>query len=92
MRVRVPDGCYSVKFQDGRRYPVKDGCANITNPTHLAAIKTSQAKVRYDAISAIAHAGFIADMPLRLCQDCSFSSFPWQQVCPRCGGEIKGVN
>jgi hypothetical protein len=79
----VDPRCYSVKFADGREYPVHDGRLTIDDPGHIAEMSTS-AQVRDGWIHEKKHV-FSQVTGGKYCCACEFHAFTWTSRCPKCG-------
>lgn len=94
MKYRVPQGCESIKFDDGRKYKVRGdvrggGVVTIDNPVHQAEFAKRNRESGGMVHTFIPVAG--AGQRERRCEPCAFNAFPFQKTCPRCGQPTKEV-
>ena len=78
------NGAMGIDFPDGRSIKADSRGRVVVSDEQAAAIRTSAAKQRYDAILEITPMGHIPHLGGPECP-CGCRPWPWQKNCPRCG-------
>lgn len=89
-RYRVdPKMTHTVEMKDGTKYhPDRNGFLTVSH-AHEGEMDRSRAQYErkgadLDSMSLLAPPG----MAERICANCRFTGWPWQRVCPKCGGDL----
>jgi hypothetical protein len=89
-QVRLPDGCSSLKLEDGTKYRAgRQGGTVDVEPQHARAID------RHYGSLGIMRGGMtfsIGTKTGRFCEPCGREWNAWNELCPRCGGSTERTN